>query len=601
MKIYSRCRVISGYVSLRRFTFTPFNNLIQNLVFTNLEYIRDFLLIYDFNSELNANVTLGEIFPRLRKIYGYTRIENLTLYISKFHSSDQINLYSLEEICGPVKFYISRPYFRHSPTYWRIVGKYGGQQYFSKNLTNFNIERVLVEQINTTIKSVDARLKFTNLISEYDRHRASNLHVSLYEIDPTFYYYTEMGKQDLQLSLFCNLSSRLVVLSDLNYSDKQRFPFNTKNFEGKRLYSRLFNNIYLQKTNNSPIHFAYNQRIDNFDICHIKNYGIRLTLNPGETELMMNNTYRFYFNHVYVIKLELCHSFFYENCQVFNRYLFIPKESDFQTLQHFNWTTILIIVIIFLLLLITIIIYKLSNFKIKSLVNMDVISVNPDYGLINPDQSLWSWPSSINNYNHGPIDHITCELNRQNLTIFTQKLLGKGEFGYVYEGLFDNNEVALPIGTNNNCLNHQTSIRVAVKQLKENDSCINKDKFIMEAKCMKTFNSNFLVKLIGICSREEPILIVMEYMEHGDLKRFLRQRYNDYLKSRNTNLLPTFEQITRMAIQIADGMHYLHSKKVIHRDLAARNCMVTTDLTVKIGDFGLTRDLYEKDYYRYVC
>lgn len=91
---------------------------------------------------------------------------------------------------------------------------------------------------------------------------------------------------------------------------------------------------------------------------------------------------------------------------------------------------------------------------------------------------------------------------------------------------------------------------------------------------------------------------------NGDLKTFLmknRPLDRDNIPRDNYTLLPLKQRVppvAHMAIQIADGMAYIAQKKFVHRDLASRNCMIAADLTVKIGDFGLTRDIYESDYYR---
>jgi serine/threonine protein kinase len=53
-----------------------------------------------------------------------------------------------------------------------------------------------------------------------------------------------------------------------------------------------------------------------------------------------------------------------------------------------------------------------------------------------------------------------------------------------------------------------------------------------------------------------------------------------------------------IALQIAAGMQYLAGQRFVHRDLACRNCLVGAGLTVKIADFGMSRDVYTCDYYK---
>lgn len=49
--------------------------------------------------------------------------------------------------------------------------------------------------------------------------------------------------------------------------------------------------------------------------------------------------------------------------------------------------------------------------------------------------------------------------------------------------------------------------------------------------------------------------------------------------------------------QVADGMAYLLSQRIIHGDIATRNCLVSSSLQVKIGDLGIGHELYTGDYY----
>ncbi|XP_032511632.2 vascular endothelial growth factor receptor 1 isoform X2 [Danaus plexippus] len=60
----------------------------------------------------------------------------------------------------------------------------------------------------------------------------------------------------------------------------------------------------------------------------------------------------------------------------------------------------------------------------------------------------------------------------------------------------------------------------------------------------------------------------------------------------------TSRDLLAWAFQIARGMEYLASRKVLHGDLAARNVLLAEDNIVKICDFGLARSIYKNDEYK---
>ncbi|CAH1989756.1 unnamed protein product [Acanthoscelides obtectus] len=242
------------------------------------------------------------------------------------------------------------------------------------------------------------------------------------------------------------------------------------------------------------------------------------------------------------------------------RIYFVIEEPSTNTLS-------VVLIILFIFIAFSVVFGWLYRKHLKEKENMRLIqSVNPEYvpTIYVPDD----W-----------------EVQRKKIELI--KELGQGSFGMVWEGLARD-------------IRGKTEIRCAIKTVNEHATNRERLEFLNEASVMKAFDTTHVVRLLGVVSQGQPTLVIMELMAHGDLKSYLRSHRPD-AENYNPELIkqpPTLKQILQMAIEIADGMAYLTAKKFVHRDLAARNCMVSEDLTVKIGDFGMTRDIYETDYYR---
>uniref|UniRef100_A0A3Q2YGZ4 Tyrosine-protein kinase receptor n=1 Tax=Hippocampus comes TaxID=109280 RepID=A0A3Q2YGZ4_HIPCM len=174
--------------------------------------------------------------------------------------------------------------------------------------------------------------------------------------------------------------------------------------------------------------------------------------------------------------------------------------------------------------------------------------------------------------------------------IILKRELGEGAFGKVF------------LAECYNLSPTKDKMLVAVKTLKDPNLSARKD-FQREAELLTNLQHDHIVKFYGVCVDGDPLIMVFEYMKHGDLNKFLRAHGPDAMilvdgQPLQSNGELGLSQMLHIASQIASGMVYLASQHFVHRDLATRNCLVGNGLLVKIGDFGMSRDIYSSDYYR---
>ncbi|KAL5237174.1 hypothetical protein ACI65C_004584 [Semiaphis heraclei] len=170
--------------------------------------------------------------------------------------------------------------------------------------------------------------------------------------------------------------------------------------------------------------------------------------------------------------------------------------------------------------------------------------------------------------------------------ISSMEEIGQGFFGKVYKGILQHTDGK-----------YET---VAIKVLKDHTNLEAKEDFMREVEIMTYFRHPNILTLIGVCPQEDKCSpwMIFEFMAYGDLTEVLRNSSDQF--TNYSAHLPNLDKdaLLVISLQISAGMKYLASQRFVHRDLACRNCLVGNNLTVKIADFGMSRDIYTCDYYK---
>ena len=140
------------------------------------------------------------------------------------------------------------------------------------------------------------------------------------------------------------------------------------------------------------------------------------------------------------------------------------------------------------------------------------------------------------------------------------RLIGQGAFGKVNLGL--------------NVLSGRVVAIKSFNKAKNNED--NKNKIIYETNLMKRLNHPSIVKILEMFDTDKYLLIIMEYINGGNLYSFVKKRRK--LTEKTAKFL---------FYQIIQGIKYMHSRGVVHRDIKLENILIDLNNNVKICDFGI--------------